>query len=113
MAKSRGVRILNPAPNGNCFTSRKRWSELFDDDREEMPALTCPGSTRIEEQRLRKIGLRRAMKQLPDAQQDAILYCDILGYTEAEAAVILNRNQSNVHRNLAAAHETLMADRII
>jgi len=40
-----------------------------------------------------RLSLRAAMKQLPPKERDAFLYCDVLGFTQAEAARIVGVGQ--------------------
>lgn len=47
------------------------------------------------------------MKQLTPKQQDAILYCVVLGFTQDEAARILNVTQVALALRLGAATKSL------
>lgn len=51
--------------------------------------------------------LREAIRSLPDAQYDAILYCEILGFTPPEVASVLGLSRQLVARNLKAAKASL------
>lgn len=56
---------------------------------------------------VRRLAFRAAMRQLPDAQYDAILYCVILGFTQHEVASMLGLDQSTIARNLISARRSL------
>lgn len=53
------------------------------------------------------LSLRRAMRSLSKAQSDAILYCEILGFTQREAATILHVDHSAVSLRLSSARAAL------
>lgn len=54
-----------------------------------------------------RLAVRWALKSLPKKQYDAILYCDILGFTQAEAGRILGCDQRNVGRRLESGRKNL------
>jgi len=43
-----------------------------------------------------RLALRAAMKRLPPKERDAFLYCDVLGFTQAEVARIVGVSQPMV-----------------
>ncbi len=53
------------------------------------------------------VDVRQAIKQLPPKQKDAILYCDILGFTQTEAGRILGCSQPAVKYRLEDARKNL------
>ena len=54
-----------------------------------------------------KIDLRRALRKLSRPQYDAVIYCYILEYTQAQSAQILGRSQPTISINLRRAKANL------
>jgi DNA-directed RNA polymerase specialized sigma24 family protein len=54
-----------------------------------------------------RLALRQAMNRLSPSQRDAYLWCEIRGFTQEEAATILQRAQQTVAENLSSARSSI------
>ena len=58
---------------------------------------------------INRIALHRAIQGLPRRQRDAVLYCEILGFTQAETGRVLGISQQAVDKNIRAAKKNIEA----
>lgn len=120
LAARRRIRRLLPDQRGPAATSpdlpdapatELAWLEPFPDSEIELVADDAPGpEARYAAHEAVQLAFVAAIQQLPPRQRAALLLCDVMGWSAAEAAALLDASTASINSAVQRARDTLARD---